>query len=701
MSEKHEPNELHRELMGVNGLNPWDGHDSSSRRQMFASHIGQTLTILNPGIRRQLTGMEREFGKYTFSVRMPCDAKVIRLIDRYPRTLGQDSIRNNPETILLYEDVHTKEVGMLSLTGHFSNHQYFGFQYVEKEAFRRIQKGAYIPKDAILLDSPAVDDDNNYRFGVECNVAYMTHPAVSEDGILVSRSALKKFSFNTFETRTVEWGSKYFPLNLYGDVKNFKAYPDIGDTIRDDGLLMCLRQYDDDLAVVEQNIHSLMEVDHTFDRSVYAPIGGTIVDIKVFHDRQNDLDDPAFGMDRQSEKYDAARRLFYGEILAEMKKLRKERGDALAITPALQQLNVMALAVMNDDEKQRITKLYRHTPLDDWRITFTIKYTITPTDGFKITDGHGGKGVICHVAEDHEMPVDSDGNVADMIVDPRSISARTNPGRSYEHYVNAASRDVSKNIRKFLNLDQHTPQVHSKVQDIENHNPDLFNKTWNYLLGYYEIVSPKMYRGFLNGYSGTRAHHLAEIVRDGVYLYLPTNNERESVEMVVMLEQSYRPLYGPVTYVGYSGKPVTTRSYVRVASQYILLLEKTADDGMAISSGRRQHFGVLAPISNADKYSQGFREQPVRALGEAEIRIMYSYAGDECTVELLDRNNNPDTHDNMLMNILRADKPTDILNVVDRNVVPLGGSKPLNMVKHIMQCGGIEFVYSPHVPDYT
>jgi hypothetical protein len=44
-----------------------------------------------------------------------------------------------------------------------------------------------------------------------------TSPIVSEDGILISSNVLDRFSFKikTYEPRTIDWGSKVYPLNVY------------------------------------------------------------------------------------------------------------------------------------------------------------------------------------------------------------------------------------------------------------------------------------------------------------------------------------------------------------------------------------------------------------------------------------------------------------------------------------------------------
>ena len=44
---------------------------------------------------------------------------------------------------------------------------------------------------------------------------------------------------------------------------NYKPFPDMGDRIRSDGLIMAFRTYDDDLlGEIDMTTESLMEVDH-------------------------------------------------------------------------------------------------------------------------------------------------------------------------------------------------------------------------------------------------------------------------------------------------------------------------------------------------------------------------------------------------------------------------------------------------------
>lgn len=689
------PNQLRADLLSVNGLNPWPGHDSSSRQQMMASHMGQKLVISGATERRCQTGMESEFGKYTFSVKMPVDGRIIKIIHRYRQTIGKDSIAMNPQIVVLYENEETKEIGMINIPKYCSYHQYFGFEYKTKDGYNKLVPGAYIAKDTIFMDSPAITDDGGYKYGAELNMAFMSHPSVSEDGIMISEEALEKLKFKVYETRVVEWGSKRFPLNIYGTVEDFKPFPEIGEYIRDDGVLMVLRSFDKTLAPVEQSIYDLMEPDVIFDKAVYvAGPGGKIVDIKVHHEDIVQSPTP-MGMEVQIQKYDKARKTFYNEIIDEWKRLKKARGTALVLTPELNRLIVEGLAVIDTGETQRINKLYRRNPIDDYRVEFTVEYEVKPTIGFKLTDLHGGKGVICSIVPQSQMPIDENGNRAEIVMDANSTISRMNIGRLYEHYYNAASRDTTLRICHDLGINPKDKNAYSKLHYIFENDKTKFSTVYNYLMGYYSIVSPKMFKFFSTELPELgKFDHLYSVVKDGVYLYIPTDNEPESDEIVKQLEKHYKPTYGPVSYIGSSGNQVTTKLPVRISSMYMMLLEKIGDDWAAVSSGKLQHFGILSQLTKSDKYSQPTRNQAVRAIGETEARIFVSYCGQRLVAEIMDRNNNPTTHKSIVWNILNSPVPTNIEYVVDRNIIKYGGSKPLQLISHICQVGGFKFVYS-------
>lgn len=309
------------------------------------------------------------------------------------------------------------------------------------------------------------------------------------------------------------------------------------------------------------------------------------------------------------------------------------------------------------------------------------------------------KGVICQIIPDEQMPVDSEGNRADVISDPNATINRANPGRLFEQYYNASARDTHKRLCAQLGI-----EPFSKEMTAYNHIIKLPDATrqaaWQYLQGFYAIVSPQMSDWFTNGQiQCTNEEYLAEIVEKGIGLFLPPDNQPVSQDVVMLLEKMYPPTYGPVSYVGNSGNRVTTENNVRIAPLYMILLEKTGDDWSAVSSGKLQLFGVLSQLTKGDKFARPARNQAVRVAGESEMRLFLANCGPRFSAEVMDRNNNPATHKEMVRGILKAEQPGNIPNLVNRSVIPYGGSKALQLLRHLCEVSGFNLVYQPHNPN--
>lgn len=269
------------------------------------------------------------------------------------------------------------------------------------------------------------------------------------------------------------------------------------------------------------------------------------------------------------------------------------------------------------------------------------------------------------------MPVDSAGNRAEVIMDGDSTIKRMNIGRLYEQWINACSRDVS------IRVQEHIRQGGS------------VEEAWKYLLSYYYTVSPKMGDLMTSpDYEGTPEQHVAEVVENGVFLWLPNDNPANPIEMVKILRDYFPPTFGPVTYAGGH----VTEQPVLIGSLYVIMLEKTGVDWSGTSSSKLQHFGIPARVSNADKHATPGRNQPVRILGEAEIRLLNAVVGSDVAADLLDQSNNPATHKAIVKELLMSEQPTNIEEILDRRDHPLGNSRSLLFVKHILECAGIEFV---------
>lgn len=709
----YEPNQLYPQLLNVMSLNPFDRNCSGSRKQMFGSHIGQKLNIAKPTIRRILTGAENTYGKATFNRTVKRDSRVLYIIPLYnTRRHGLDVIKHNPETLIILESLDKNDpvVDCIRLTEFFSSHTYFGFKYRNTPAARNLYVGQYIPAGTILQDSPAIDDDSNYRYGIELNVAFFTHPAVAEDGIVMSDEIAPWLTSKSFYKARVEWGSTMYPLNLYGTDEIYKPFPDIGDVIRPDGLVMALRPYDPMFNPIEMTPAALREVNYSFDKLSYAgEPGAKVIDVRVTHDFNQNLTSPTI-CNTQPAKYDEAYRE-YCEAVCKAYNTMLKNSPQMEYTSRFRNLVKTCYAVVQETAAQRlnrneprIQKLHRGAAIDDWVVDFVIESENVPTVGYKGTDTHGGKGVFVKVVPAADMPIDEEGNRVHLIMDPNATISRMNLGRFNEQFINAASRSFTREICNHFGVK--APDIHGqtlptgdKMRIRREYGGAESKALWDRLMRYYEILSPKQHNHYMTTVTGNNdaeIDHLIRIMEDGIYIYFPTDNDPEIPDVIEAIKNEFMPHKGKLTYRGNSGKMRTTKEDILVGSLYIMLLEKTGNDWTAVASGKLQNFGVLSQITNQDKNSSPTRQQAIRAWGETEVRIVTAYLGPKVTAEIIDRNNNILSHRTAVHSVLTAKSPTNIEELVDRTKIPLGRARPLELIKHLAFCNGWEFTYRPY-----
>lgn len=717
MTETRRVNELHPELMGLQAINSLAYTNSASRSVMHGSHFTQHLVTSGLEEKILVAGPELELAKYTLGIRMPEDGKIITVIQKYPAGAGQGSLQLNPESLVVYEKASTREIDCFTIPIYRSFHQYFGWQCVPREGLEMLRPGTYIPKDTVFADTPGVKDGNSYMYGRNTNVAYMAIPPVSEDGFAVSRSVLEHWKYRIYEVRTVEWGSTKFPINIYG---HNKPFPDIGEYLREDGLLMALRTYDPDTYAVDMGINDMLEIDPLFDQQVYvkpsshkgpAPGlgGGRVVDIEILSNNNPQKNTP-IGMSDHADKYVQALLKYNHEIVALEERLRRERkskfGNAsIQLSPAFHKTLVRALAITNhgaDKLRQTLKLLHRKEQIDEYHARFVIEYEFKPGIGDKFSNSSGSKGVICKILEDHEMPIRPDGVRADIIIDPGPVFHRMNIGQSYEQYMTCAAYDVTVRIAEKLGIiaSKHATDFDNRpeiaVEEMLEVNQDIFDQCYDYLMTFYRVFNDKQPDFFSALSREDQAEHLCDVINEGTCrIFLPVNNEKLPDEIVEELEAKFQPTMTPVKYVDASGNQVETVNDVRIGKVYMFLLDKLAAEWSATSVARLQHFGILSSVTKSEKFAFPYRNSPTRLSGETESRIFACYTGAEAIAEMFDRTNNPITRRNVYWKLLENDNPSQIDEIVNRDEIPLGASRPIQIVNHIFMCAGFKPEYFP------
>jgi hypothetical protein len=308
------------------------------------------------------------------------------------------------------------------------------------------------------------------------------------------------------------------------------------------------------------------------------------------------------------------------------------------------------------------------------------------------------KGIICKIEEPENMPVDERGVRADVIADGGSTISRMNLGRLHETYMSAAAVECADKIREILNTEKTTKSTATiHIGDMYNKDPDRVLTAYNYYLGLLKIMTEEQYSYYSQITDISSINEiLAHIVSDTVYVYYPIGNKKEHLEIIKEIEESpYKPHYGPVKYKDKYGNEIQTEGPVRIAPLYMILLEKIADTWLSVSSAKPNHFGVITSLNKVDKYRTPWRQSPVKTIGETEGRLFTAYCGKEAIAEMMDRSNNQETHKAIYEKILKAEKPMQIDEVVDRSKIPYGNCRPMQLVDHVSECAGFKIVYEP------
>lgn len=663
-------------LLGLAGLNPYIRHNSSPRQAMFIKHIGQMLVVSNPDVRRIQSGIDREFGRYTHSIKFKHNSHVLKAIPQHPAYLKRTkNISMNPLTTVIYEnaDSDVYEVDVKQIPAYHTLHQQFGFNYKQSRRYSEyIREGGNIPAGTIVADSPNVDEHGNYRFGLNAKVAYTSSSSGIEDGICVSESFLQKLKINIYEDRTIQFGTKQIPLNMYGNEELFKIFPDVGERVRGDGVLAVLREFDPELAPCDLSVEAMQEP-NTFDEYIYAHPNAEIVNIRIIHNPSKE-DIMLTNTEEQLEKYLEVQTQYHEAIIKEYRRLQRETNGKVKISNQFHCLIADAMAMVPDD-KHRTKYNDKNNKLDCWAITITFRYQLTPDIGYKLTDTSGGKGVICTVKPDHEMLLDADGNRAEIEMDADSVAKRMNLAKLYEQYVNASGSATQKRIAKMIEADN---------------SKDGYLNAFKYALGFYKLTSPFTYE-MVGKAQVDPKEHVDILIEKGFYLSVPTDNPVNHIDMVRLLQIHYPACYGPCTYIGQTGKEITTKNPILIGEVYFILLDKIANDFSSTSSAKLQHYGLPAKPTRRNKYSGPSRISPTRTAGESEVRLFVNVAGGAATADLLDRSTNPLVHQEIVRGILNADEPSNVDNYVDRSKFKVGNGTVLNLTRHILACGGVKF----------
>lgn len=637
---------------------------ASARKYMAGNMISKSCRAAGVTDRRLTSGFERQYGEHARKIVAPCNMEVELVVFRKSINSNESQTDDWGTIHVVYFDCDMKIYNILHLPKYHTQNFYVGFEYMyDKQMLNRLRKGATYAKGEVFAKSPGISDTGEWKFGLDTMVAGMTLPATEEDGIMVRDDYLDRLTVMFEHIRKFSWNeAEYIPVNLYGTLDNPKAFPENGERVRDDGLVMAFRRRDSHSALVALTKKALMRPDRLYDIKFYAPPGSIVKNIEVKSERLKDrsnnrrVEKPSYPHTKLLEQYETEDNNMWFSLKSWYYNITKryQRDDDLPFSRELFAFIYQAFGNVTKDyalQRPNFTKrTHRNKALLDWNVKVTLKEDVAGKVRFKLSDCVGGKGVIVKVFKKEDAPVDEYGRSPEIIV---------NNTPAFRRQIYASLMEASIN---FINL-------HVFDEMMKHYNDGDYRKAFKTLTTFYRTISPE-FADIVDRVAAADENFKFEHV-DFIKKEQMISVQRRSdscvvgVEVIERLSKQYGHLKPTcVSYTNELGERETTLEPVIIAPMHYLLLDKFGTEMSSESFPKRNLFGLPAKLNANDKYNKYYRSKVDRNTGETEGRIAISHEGGEETARMLVLANSPEAARMAIKRIIRSEDPFAVPEVV-------------------------------------
>lgn len=397
--------------LGKGLLQPFNDTNSGSRKIMQGIQKEQSIQLCKAETPIIMTGYENKFAYLSSNyVKADTQYKVIDKIYKY----------TNKYYALLY-DVEHKMLHCIERTTYEYRTEIYGIN-IDNSGLDKFNIGSTIPKGTTLVRSDSFDEEDNKTDGINLTTIYMALGLTTEDPIVVSQSAANRFKSPLFNEIEIVINENDIPLNMYGDDSYYKAFPNIGEKIKDSIVCAIRRERKDDEALYSQSkerLKQLMISDTTYISD------GEIVDIDVYCNNPDKLEDMYY---QQLKEY-------YDKNIEFCIKLYKAVDKFLDSHPGVKMTYDMQSVYRKCKDTASGIPYIKDKVFNNIILRIITRENKVLRKGDKITDRYGGKGVISAILPDDQMPLYyRNGNwyPVDAIYNSSTIINRLNPGQSFE-----------------------------------------------------------------------------------------------------------------------------------------------------------------------------------------------------------------------------------------------------------------------------
>lgn len=378
-------------LLGLEELMiPFLQFTSSQRVSMFASHIVQALPPEHAEHPYIYTGYENIIGKYSFNpTERDQEIYILDVIPKYPENRGAKPLKFNPRYTVIYVGKDDGQVHYFHLDKYTKGTDGYGYKN-EWMNTSMLKPDVVVPRDVIFSKSPSHIGNNGYGMGCNANVAFISFPEVNNDAFLVSDRIARKFETTAIHTMDIDIKPTQAPLNLYGDQEDHRFLPDIGEFVREDGIICGFRSPNDSTFVSDMMSLNTPYVLH--DDLYYAPPGSQIIDIDFYASPMKNKVKTDRAMYAQVDKYLQPMSQYWQRVIACYNKVKDNK--KISLSPEFSTFVTRAMAfemssgkkIPGFNKKPDIKLCRGKERIEFIHVTITYKYRRVCSNAFKISD---------------------------------------------------------------------------------------------------------------------------------------------------------------------------------------------------------------------------------------------------------------------------------------------------------------------------
>ena len=410
------------QMAGLGLLQPFNITNSGARKILASTQRQQIFSLMRPEPPIMGTGYDNKFGDYSSSItKTDSQYSVVAKISKF-------SFAPQHHYWVILENLREKKLEVIERIAYHYITESYGYLY-NNDYLDSLSVGNIVNEGTILQKSLAFDEFNNRCDGVNLNVAYMALDDNMEDSEIFSDAAARKMTSPLIKPVNIMINENDIPLNIYGNDKVYKSFPDIGEQIRDDGKLICLRKEKKEESFFMQSVDRLSEPLMTDEKRTLI---GTVVDVDIYCNNPEYLEDNIYY--EQFKMYYNELRRYSSEIVS---FITQYAANGYKLSYDLQKLFANAKRVLNQDQY-----IEKNRPFSNMIVNITVLEELPLNVGDKVTNAYGSKGVISRIVPQHLMPKMSNGEYVDVILNSSTMYNRENPGQLFELSINHIGKSI-------------------------------------------------------------------------------------------------------------------------------------------------------------------------------------------------------------------------------------------------------------------